>query len=263
MPVLLTTPESRVEGRLKVTGEAAFAGDFSRPGMLWAAFRRSDVPHARIASIDVSRALNEPGVHAVLTARDIGSPRFGRRLLDQPVLADDKVRFVGERVAAVAADTREAAEEAAQWIRVDYEELPAVFDAEEALASGAPILHEGWRDYVFLGGERQAVPHANIQGHRVARKGEANLESVFARAWRTYEHTFSTPRQHHGYVEPHASLSWIDESGLIHVVSTNKTPFLLRGEMAAVTDAPEELIDIDSGPMSTSATTSPEKQAGL
>jgi len=246
-PRLLTTSEHRVEGRLKVTGEAAFAGDVSRPGMLWAAFRRSDVPHARIVSIDISRALNVSGVHAVLTARDIGSPRFGRRLLDQPVLAGDKVRFVGERIAAVAADTREAAEEAAQWIRVEYEELPAVFDADEALAPGAPILHEDWRDYVFLGGERQAVPHANIQGHRVARKGEAELESIFARAWRTYEHAFTTPRQHHGYVEPHAALSWIDESGLIHVVSTNKTPFLLRGEMAAVTDAPEELIDIDSG----------------
>src|SRR4051812_45146195 len=98
-------PEQRVEGHLKVTGRARYAADVQLPGMLWAGFLMSPLPHARIVSIDTTAAKALPGVQAVLTGADIGPARFGRRLMDYPVLAWERVRFIGERVAAVAAET--------------------------------------------------------------------------------------------------------------------------------------------------------------
>src|SRR5262245_13979571 len=119
-------PEYRVEGPYRVTGRARYTGDVRLPGMLWAKFLMSPLAHARIVSIDTSAAKALPGVHAVLTGADIGPRRFGRALFDWPVLAYETVRFVGERVAAVAAETREIAEEAIGLIEVEYEELPVI-----------------------------------------------------------------------------------------------------------------------------------------
>ncbi len=245
-PASFAAPEWRVEGTDKVTGAARYVADRTMPGMLWAAFRRSDAAHARIVSIDVSAAKALPGVHAVLTGADIGGVRFGRRLLDQPILATDVVRFVGERVAAVAAETREIAEEAAQLIEVEYEELPAVTSIEEALRDDAPILHPEAASYVYLGGDRPPVPHPNVQGHRVVAHDDDQLERIFAEAPHVFEHTFRTPRQHHGYIEPHASLVWIGEDDVVHVVTTNKAPFTLRNQMSEVLGLPAARIDVDA-----------------
>ena len=134
--------EPRIDGIEKVTGAARYAADVSRPGMLWAKVLRSPLPHARIVAIDTTRALALPGVHAVLTAADLPDCRVGRSMRDMPVLARDKVRFVGEKVAAVAAERREIAEQALDLIEVEYEELPAVFDPLEAMRPGAPLIHE-------------------------------------------------------------------------------------------------------------------------
>jgi carbon-monoxide dehydrogenase large subunit len=248
-PRLLEAPEWRVEGHLKVTGRAAYAADISRPGMLWAAFRRSDLPHARIRAVDVTAALALPGVHAAITGADIGPVRFGRRLFDQPVLAVDRVRFVGERVGAVAADTRETAEKAAQAITVEYDELPVVLDVDAALEADAPVLHEEAEsaEYFYVGGTRPTVPHANIQGRQVLAKGDGNLETAFRTAARVFSHTFVVPRQHQGYIEPHATMVWVSEDGIVHVVSTNKAPFSLRSQMAISLGLPPESIDVDSG----------------
>jgi CO/xanthine dehydrogenase Mo-binding subunit len=244
---LFGDPEVRVEGRLKTTGAARYAADVSMPGMLWAAFLTSPLPHARIRSIDTSAAAAVDGVHAVLTGRDIGTVRFGRRLLDRPVLAVDRVLFAGERVAAVAADSPRAAEEALERIEVDYQELPALLDPEAALAPGATVLHERASGYAFLGGSRQPVPHPNLQGRRVVAKGDPDIERALARAERVFEHQFSTPRQHQGYIEPHAALVWIDERDTVHVVSGNKSPFSLRNQMAAALGLPPERIEVDAG----------------
>src|SRR5712692_11967019 len=111
---LFAEPEYRVEGPLKVTGAARYTADVSMPGMLWLAYTRSPRPHARIVSIDTSAARQMPGVHAVLTGAEIGDVRLGRCLLDWPALAGDRVRMVGDRVAAVAAESRATAKEAAQ-----------------------------------------------------------------------------------------------------------------------------------------------------
>src|SRR5688572_5317735 len=134
-------PEYRVEGPLKVTGKARYSGDVQIPGMLWARFLLSPHPHARILRIDTTAAKAVPGVHAVLTGADIGNRRFGRFLYDWSVLAYERVLYVGERVAAVAAESRDAAEEAVNAIVVEYEELPAILDPDDAFKVGAPILH--------------------------------------------------------------------------------------------------------------------------
>src|SRR5579859_4248366 len=150
---LFAQPEYRVEGPLKVTGRANYAADATRPGTLWAAYLRSPHPHALIRSIDTAAARSLPGVHAVLTGADLPeSARFGRRIQDYPVLCRERVRFVGDRVAAIAAETREIAEEAAGRIEVVYDELPAILRAEDALSADAPILHPQAESYTFLAG---------------------------------------------------------------------------------------------------------------
>src|SRR6266576_63194 len=115
---VLDVPEMRADGFLKTTGGARYVADVRMPGMLWADFLMSPHPHARIVSIDTSKARAVPGVHAVLTGQDIGLKLYGRSLYDWPVLAFDRVRFVGERVAAVAGETREAVDEAINRIEI-------------------------------------------------------------------------------------------------------------------------------------------------
>ncbi|HLY66660.1 MAG TPA: xanthine dehydrogenase family protein molybdopterin-binding subunit, partial [Chloroflexota bacterium] len=237
--------DARLEGKLKVTGQARYAADTILPGMLWAKFLRSPLPHARIISIDTTRAKQLPGVHAVLTGQDIGLKRFGRFLFDWPVLAYDHVLYVGERVAVAAAETREAAEEALELIDVEYEELPALFDSEDATREGAPILHPEPAGYHYLTGRRPPVPHLNLQGYNLVQKGDPDIERAFAQADRIFEDVYTAPRQHQGYIEPHACMVWL-EGETVHVVTTNKAPFGLRHQLSVVTGVPEERIVVDS-----------------
>jgi CO/xanthine dehydrogenase Mo-binding subunit len=240
---LLDTPEWRVEGRDKVTGAARYAADLSRPDMLRAAFVGSPYAHARIVSVDAGAARAMAGVRAVITGADVKPARFGRRLQDWPVLAWDRVRFVGDRVAAVAADTLEAAEEAAAAVVVEYEELPAVFDPEAALASDAPVLHPDAGEYAYLGGARPVRPHPNVQGHVVHEHGD--LAAGFQSAAAVFEHEFTVPRVHPAYIEPRASLVWL-EGDTVHVVTTNKAPFSLREQMAVTIGVPAARIVVDT-----------------
>src|SRR5919199_331614 len=163
MATVFDAPEFRLDGPLKVTGRARYTADLQLPGMLRARFLLSPHPHARIVSIDASAARRVAGVHAVLTGADIGERRFGRNVFDWPGLAYERVLFVGERVAAVAAETREAAEEAVGLIQVEYDELPAVLDVEAALASGAPVLHPRLQEYHALNRPPGPLPHPNLQ----------------------------------------------------------------------------------------------------
>jgi len=244
----LAAPEYRVEGHLKVTGRARYAADIRQPGMLHAVYVRSPYPHALIRAIDVSQARSAPGVHAVLIGADLPEhARFGRRLQDWPVLARTKVRFIGDRVAAVAAETRQAAEAAAQLIQVEYEELPVALTIADALADDGPILHQHPDRYAYFGGPRPAVPHPNVQGQLVVTVGtDAERAAAFSGAHRVLEHTFRTPRQHQGHIEPHACAVWIEADGTVRVVSTNKTPFTLRQQMSQTIGVPEDQIVVDS-----------------
>ncbi|HEY7168811.1 MAG TPA: hypothetical protein VIB79_29905, partial [Candidatus Binatia bacterium] len=134
-------PIPRIDNIEKVTGAARYTSDVILPGTVWAKTLRSPFAHARIKRIDIARAESAPGVRAVLTGNDVRGILYGRRYRDISIFAQDHVRFMGERVAAVAADSLEQAEHALDLIEVDYEELPAVFDPESALQEGAPIIH--------------------------------------------------------------------------------------------------------------------------
>jgi CO/xanthine dehydrogenase Mo-binding subunit len=244
---LFDEPEYRVEGPLKVTGAARYTADVQMPGMLYLAYTRSPRPHARILSVDTSAAKQVPGVHAVLTGADTGHVRLGRRLLDWPALAHDRVRLVGDRVAAVAAETREAAEEAARLVEVEYEDLPLV-TIENALADDAPVLHPDIDSYTYLGPKRQQTPHPNMHGHVVVNKSETGekIEDVFAGADHVFEHTFTTAREFQGFLEPRACIVWIDEEQRIRIINTNKSPAAMRQQLAAALEVPESKIVVDS-----------------
>ncbi len=239
--------EVRVEGRIKVSGEAKYAADFEMDGLLWAAFLRSPVPHARLTKIDTSVARAMPGVHAVLTGADVGEHYYGRALFDRPVIAIDRVRFIGDTVAAVAGNSEERAtrspKPAVLAIEVEYDGLPTVFEPHEALAPGAPILHERFKDYPYLGKQRPVTSHPNIHGHQIDAKGD--VEAGFRAAAHVFEHRFTTPRFQGGFIEPRATLVWIDAAGKVHVVSTNKSPFLLRQQLAVCAGIPPESIVVE------------------
>ena len=241
-PAILGTDEARIDGHGKVSGQTKYTADFAREGMLWAAFVASPYAHARIASIDTSAATAMAGVHAVLTGADIGERFFGCMLKDWPILAYERVKFIGEYVVAVAADTRAIAEAAAAAIDVEYEELPAALDPEAAIADDAPPFHPNDELFKYGLGERPARPHRNMQGYDILRKGDP--EKAFAGADRAFEHTFTTPRTHAGYIEPRATLVWIDNAGALHVLSTNKSPFALRDQLVMATGLPKDKVII-------------------
>lgn len=236
-------PERRVEGRGKVTGTARFAADHALPGMLHAAFVTSPYPRARIVSVDTAAARAMPGVRAVITGADTRPARLGRTVQDRPVLCWDEVRFIGDRVAAIAADSQALAEEAAGAVAVEYEELPPLFDPAAALEDGAALLHPDAASYRFLRGERPSFPHPNHQGHAVHEHGD--VSAGFARSAHVLEHTFRTARTHPAYIEPRASLVWLD-GPTVRVVSTNKSPFALRDQLAASLGLDAEAIVVDT-----------------
>ncbi len=222
-------PVTRVEGPQKVMGQARYPADVLIPGTLWGKALRSPVSHARIVHIDSSQARRVPGVRVVLTAADIPDTRMGRRLLDMPVLAQEKVRFIGERVAAVAAEDKDVAEEAAELIEVEYEDLPAVFDPIEAMQEGAPILHDNINSYQGLPKPVQEPTNRYI--HNLWTKGD--VEQGFAQADLIFEHTFTVSRQHQAFLEPHACLVQVDDTGRAQVWANSKVPFPLRNQIAA------------------------------
>ncbi len=217
----------RVDAPAKVQGGAQYAADLTRPGMLIGAVLRSSVPHAEILSIDTSAALRLPGVHVVLTAADLPDVRVGRAVRDMPVLARGRVRFIGEKVAAVAADNAEIAEEAAGLIRVEYRELPAVFDPLEAILPDAPLIHDPALIRAWAA-PRQVVPeHPNGVTRLGWGAATDEVEAALAAADRVIEHTFRTRPQHQVYIEPHTCLVEVDDDGMVDVWASNKAPFLL------------------------------------
>ena len=211
--------------------------------MLWGKVLRSPFPHARIVSIDTSKARALPGVHAVITGQDIPDRRVGRRLRDFPVLARDRVVFVGEKVAAVAAETLDIAEEALLLIDVEYEDLPAVYDPFEAMQPDAPILHPDLASYIGLPAPASTIAENNVFAHNVWSKGD--IEQGIAEADLVFEHTFTTQMVHQVYIEPHACVAKVEEDGRVQMWINNKAPFTLRAQLAAVWDMPETNITLN------------------
>ena len=209
----------RVDGIDKVTGKAKFIGDLDIPGMLYGRILRSPYPHARILSVDSSGAESLDGIVSVLTSKDILDldPYYNGR----PVIAMEKVRYVGEPVAAVAAENEESAEEALSLIRVIYEELPIAGGLEGALREGAPLIHENSK--------------GNICSHEHIEKGDVG--QGFAESDRVFEDTFTFPMVYHYAMEPHAVIAEVKEEG-ITVWSSAQHPFQVRGDIARIFRSP-------------------------
>jgi CO/xanthine dehydrogenase Mo-binding subunit len=238
---IIGQPIPRTDNVGKVTGEARYTSDVLLPGTLWAKTLRSPHSHARIVRLDVSRAASAPGVRAVITGADARGILYGRRYRDISVLAQDKVRFLGERVAAVAADTLEQAEQAVELIQVDYEELPAVFDPVAAAKPDAPIIHPDLNTY-------KGLPHpiegqTNVFVREVFTRGE--VETGFAQSERIIENTFTVARVHQGFLEPHCCLVWIDEQGRVQMWSPNKVPHGLKESMSKAFDIDKSKIRVN------------------
>ena len=209
----------RVDAKEKVTGEAKYAADYSLPNMLWCKLLRSPYPHARILSIDTSKAERLLGVKAVVTAKDFGGWTWGwmPATRDEPPLAVDKVRYMAEAVAGVAAIDEDTAEEACQLIRVDYKELPGVFEPEEAMRESAPKVH------AYVKNNISVEYHWNF----------GDVEKAFAESYIVREDRFRTSRATHGYLEPPAILAYYDPTGYITVWASKQSPYFHYRHLAA------------------------------
>ena len=214
----------RVDAVVKATGEAKYAADLSLPGMLHGKILRSPLPHARILHIDTERAARLSGVHAVVTGRDTVGFRAGGISAqgDEPYLALDKVRFIGDAVAAVAAIDEETAEEALDLIQVDYEALPAVVDPLEAMKEGAPIIHDSAPDNISF---RTDLSYGDVD--------RAFQESDYVR-----EDHFETAPIRHGFIEPHAALAAWDHSGKLSFWGSKQSPYFTYRNLAKALDIP-------------------------
>jgi CO/xanthine dehydrogenase Mo-binding subunit len=220
-------PMPRTDAVAKVLGQARYADDLSLPGMLYVKVLRSPYPHARIRSIKTSSARRLPGVVAVLTAADIpGTNSMGPIIKDQPILCSEVVRFAGDAVALIAAETEQAAESALELIEVDYEPLTAVLDPLEALAPGAPIAHDG----------------GNIGTHMKVRRGD--VERAFHEAAAVVQGRFITPRFEHAYIEPEVALVATDAQGEITVWASTQHAHLDREEVSRMLGLPQSRVRV-------------------
>lgn len=242
-------PIPKLDAIDKVTGRHRYPLDVMLPGMLWAKVLRSPYPHARIRNIEVKAAEALPGVVAVLTWRDLPRKRVGNVIKDQEVLASTKVRYCGEPVAAVAAISEAVAEAACRAIEVDYEELPAVFEPEDAMAPGAPLVHEDLDRYEVRGVTTSAtIPFirpqkgTNICHHFRLRHGD--VEAGFQASARVFEDEFSFQMVHHAPLEPHSSLAQVTPSGDITVWSSVQNVHRIRQWLAEYFDVPQSKVRV-------------------
>ena len=227
----------RVDARGKVTGASPYSGDLSMPGMLHMKMLFAGRPHARVLRVDTSKAEVAPGVVAVYTAKDVPVNEYGLQWQDQPVLCGpgsakpgaDVVRFVGDQVAVVVADTEAEAASAVKMIEVEYADLPVVIDAEEAMKPGAPRIHEHIGD-------------SNICVHYKIRRG--NVAEAFKYSDVIVEGEYRTPVQEHAYLQPEAGLAYIDEAGLITVVCGGQWTHEDQHQVAHSLGMPDEKIRV-------------------
>ncbi|MGW3331697.1 molybdopterin-dependent oxidoreductase [Streptomyces rubiginosohelvolus] len=226
-------------GPLVVTGTARYTFDVDVPGLLHMKLLRSPHPHARIVSLDTSAALRVPGVHLVLTHHDAPERLYSTARHEHPTedpddtrLLDDTVRYIGQRVAAVVADSEGAAEEGCRRIEVVYEQLPYVVDPEKAMAPGAPVIHDKGPE------SRIARAANNVVGEVHGEIG--SVEDGFAEADVVYEETFRTQRVQHASLETHGAVAWYEEgedgAERLTVRSSTQTPFLTRRALCALFD---------------------------
>jgi CO/xanthine dehydrogenase Mo-binding subunit len=229
-------PTPRVEGELKVSGKAKYAVDVTLPGMAWGKLLRSPISYGRIKRIDASKAAALPGVHAVVTGEDCTGLKIGRRLYDMPILADGVVRFIGEKVAAVAADDELIAEEAVNLIEVEYEEMQPILDPVEAMQPGTALIHPDVMNYKGLPKPLKEPSNDFIY----ITWGKGDLETGFRQADIVVENTFTTPVVHHSYIEPHSCVVDVAADGSAKFWSCSKVPYGVREQVANALQIPQE-----------------------
>lgn len=210
----------RGDAHLQVTGRTVYGDDIVRPNMLHAKVLRSEHSHAKILSINTSKAEKYPGVRGVITAKDIPNNRFGFTHLDQPVLADDKVRCRGDAVAVVAAETVEIAEEAIRLIEVDYEPLPGIFDPIEAMKEDSLKVH----------GKDNLITQIKIR--------DGNIDQGWEESDLIIEEDLTTQRVEHASIETHCSTAEVNLEGEIVVWSTVQRPFTIASDLAKILQLP-------------------------
>jgi 4-hydroxybenzoyl-CoA reductase subunit alpha len=221
----------RVDTPLKVTGQAKYAADYEMGGMLWGKIKRAPYAHARILNIDTSKAERLPGVKGVITGKDFGGFKWGwqAHTRDESPLAVNKLRYMYEGVAAVAATDEDIAEEACDLIDVDYEELPAVFDPFEAMKEGAPLVHENRPRNILV------EYHWNF----------GDVDKAFDESHLVREDLFQTPRMAKGYIEPPAVVAWWEHDTL-HYIGAKGSPYMLWRIMGRAFDLPLNKVRIIS-----------------
>jgi len=234
----------RSDIKSKVTGRAVFIEDMQFRGMLYGKVLRSKFPHARILEIDTSAAEKVPGVIGVVTGSELPF-LHGEALRDKPLLARHKVRYPGEAVAAVAAVREEIAEAAAALIRVEYEELPAVFEPLEALRPDAPLIHDDLGAYAHAPGINP-IKGTNICNHYQLRKGDT--AKGFAESDHIFEETFTTGMVQHAFIEPHGAICLVDGDNRMTLWANNDSPYRCRKEIAGALGLPASGIRVVSAP---------------
>lgn len=240
----------RLDYRAKLTGRAAYLADMKMPGVCEAAVLRSPAAHAWIRYVDASEALKVPGVVAAYTRDDVVQgtgiePYYGPVFKDQTIVAVDKVRHVGDPVAAVAAETREAAEEAATRIVVEYEDLPPVMDVRDSVQEDAMLVHETVRipEHGFADlAELKPIEGTNVCTHFKLRKGD--IEQGFAECAHVFEDTFVLPTTQHVALEPHGCVAAFQPDGRLHLWSTTQNPFVVRTQLSNIFKLPVSKIRI-------------------
>lgn len=216
---VVNRPVKRVDAYEKVTGRAKYAGDLVLEDMLYAKVLRTKYPCAKILKVDVEKALKCPGVRAVITADDIPNNEFGVLIPNQQVFARDRVMYIGDSIAAVAADTVEEAEKALKLIEVEYEEVPGVYDIEMALKPGAPLIHPAQSN-------NELCHHHLVKG---------NIEDGFGEADVIIEREYSTPFVEHAYIETESLAAVPNErNSLVTIYGSIQNPHNVRNSIARV-----------------------------
>ena len=236
----------RVDGPAKVTGSALYTADIVLPGMLHAKVLRATLPHARLVRVDASAAEREFGV-VTLTRDDLEGmdPYYGAVVKDQPIVAIDRVLFVGDVVAVVAAESRDIAEEALDLIEVEYEPLPAVTDSAAAMAEGAPILHAQRRTPQVTFTDMQSVHfHVDSNVCSTYHVERGDVEAGFAASDEVFEDVYTVPTIQHGHIEPHASIAYWEPSGKLVVHTATQNPSVIRTQLADLFALPESKVRV-------------------
>jgi len=234
----------RVDALEKVTGRAKYTSDMKLPGMLYGVFLRSPYAHAIIKRIDTSKAEALPGVRAVITQASLAG-RVAKIVdeahgtsIDFQAFADNKVKYQGEKIAAIAATSKEVAEEAAKLIEVEYEVLPAVVDPREAIKTDAPVIHDADKPYKAADGRLLSNTHHSTDGVT------GDVEQGFAQSDQIFEDTYVVPRAHQSYIEPQVAIADVSPDGKVTCWTSTQGIFSVRNNIARCLDIPQHKVNV-------------------